>query len=48
MTGSDLASAAAGGILALVLVVVALTLAAVFGLPWLWELVRPWLHALTA
>ena len=26
---------------------VALTLAAVFGIPWLWRLVRPWLHAAT-
>jgi hypothetical protein len=51
VNGSDLASAAAAGIIAIVAVACAITAAvvvgAIYGLPWLWSLLKPWLHAIS-
>jgi hypothetical protein len=52
MIGQDFANVIGEGIIKLVVISfaagVALTLVTVFGLPWLWELIRPWLHGVTA
>jgi hypothetical protein len=51
MTGSDLGAAVGGAILALIAVCCAATAALVvgiiYGVPWLWTLIKPWLHSIT-
>lgn len=52
MTGGDLGSAIGSAMVAMIIVAVvcasAITAALIFGLPWLWTLLKPWLHAITA
>lgn len=44
----DFSKVIASLITAVAVVSALLTAAAIFGLPWLWHLAKPWLHALTA
>lgn len=50
MTGLGDAIAYSIVVLAIIAVVVGGLIATllIFGLPWLWELLKPWLHAITA
>lgn len=48
MGPSDFSGAITGLICAVAIVAAMLTAAAIFGLPWLWRLVAPWLHAISA
>lgn len=52
MNGRDLGNAVGGAIVGLLIVAVFLavtaTAAVIYGAPWLWSLIKPWLHAITA
>ena len=37
-----------GFVFPIILITALAVLALAFGLPWLWDLAKPWLHALTA
>lgn len=51
MNGSDLGNAVGNAIFAMLVVAIictaAVTAALIFGIPWLWHLLKPWLHAIT-
>lgn len=48
MDGRAIGDAIIGGIIAVAIMAFGLGALAVWGLPKLWELVKPWIHALTA
>lgn len=48
MIGDAIAQAMIATIIVCVVVTAAVTTALIFGVPWLWSVVKPWLHMVTA
>ena len=45
--GDGIARAMVGALIACVVITASVTTALIFGIPWLWGLIKPWLHAVT-
>ena len=45
--GDGIARAMAAALLVCIVATAAITAALIFGLPWLWSLIKPWLHQIT-
>lgn len=48
MIGQAIEEAFVALVVMVVVVTATVTAALIFGVPWLWGLIKPWLHALTA
>lgn len=48
MIGEGIAQAMATAMVVIAVISAAVTVALIFGIPWLWSLIKPWLHQVTA